>query len=130
MSATWLVRSGVVLVCPVAESPRWERLGDGWRVRHYAPLVVRASWEEVLPALILPPAVGTAASFGPGREIRCVGLRGALLVCRAIQSATGSRGSSISPRHTCDGNDSGTHEAQRDATRRQYECNLGVRSVG
>lgn len=83
--AAWLARPGVVLVCPAADAPRWQRLGDSWQVRHNAPLAVRISWEEVLPALIVPPAVATAASFGPGQDIRCVGLRGVVLVCRAIQ---------------------------------------------
>ena len=85
MLAAWLARSGVVLVCSAADSARWQRFGDSWQVRHNAQLTVRVSWEEVLPALIVPPAVAAAANFGRGQPIRCVGLRGVVLVCRAIQ---------------------------------------------
>jgi hypothetical protein len=85
MLAAWLARSGVVLVCPAADSARWQRFADSWQVRHAAPLTVGVSWDEALPALIIPPAVAAAVNFGPGQQIRCVGLRGVVLVCRAIQ---------------------------------------------
>jgi hypothetical protein len=85
MPAVWLARSGVVLVCRALDLPRWQVFGQSWHVRHCALLTVRVSWEEALPALILPPAAATVAGMGPGQEIQCVGMRGALLVCRAIQ---------------------------------------------
>jgi len=85
MLAAWLARSGIVLVCPAADSARWQRFGDRWQVRHNALLTVCVSWEEALPALIVPPAVAAAVNFGRGQQIRCVGLRGVVLVCRAIQ---------------------------------------------
>jgi len=85
LTAAWLARPGVVLVCGAADAPRWQDLADRWHGDTVTELAVRVSPGPPASEIILPPAAAAVANFAGHGEILGAAVRGALLICRWMQ---------------------------------------------